>query len=92
VAGTIHQIDPMMVPRGSGPVRLVVEGEHFPPQGQALVTFDGVPLRTQIESSRRAEAELPAHLLSRVGTFPLRVYSPGEGTASNAVDFLVKFE
>jgi hypothetical protein len=65
-----------------------------------VVHFGGVRVRTTCTSGKELQAEIPAHLLSRVGTYTVLVANPGpvnikdplhEDERSNPKYFMVTF-
>jgi hypothetical protein len=94
----IARIAPVMAMEGGQPVALTIEGEGF--VRGSVVQFGGVRVRTTWTSGKELKAEIPAHLLSRVGTYPVMVTNPipvnvkdplHEDERSNARYFMVSF-
>jgi imidazolonepropionase-like amidohydrolase len=87
----IRSISPRVAEEGSDAVGLTVRGQDF--TTSSTVQFDGQLLPTTFVSSAEIRATVPAELLKRVGTYPVRVHNrpPGWGT-TNKANFFVKFK
>ncbi|OGQ79238.1 MAG: hypothetical protein A3F90_02435 [Deltaproteobacteria bacterium RIFCSPLOWO2_12_FULL_60_19] len=94
----IVRVSPVMAVEGSGPVTLAIEGEGF--VRGSVVQFGGVRVPTNCVSGKELQAQIPAHLLARVGTYTILVANPGpvaikdplhEDERSNPQYFMVGF-
>jgi hypothetical protein len=87
----ITSISPRVAEEGSGSFGLTVRGHDF--TTSSTVQFDGEMLTTTYVSSSELHTTVPARLVKRVGTYPVRVRNvpPGWGT-TNKANFFVKFK
>jgi imidazolonepropionase-like amidohydrolase len=87
----ITSISPRVAEEGSASFALTVRGHDF--TTSSLVQFDGQTLPTSYVSSSELRTTVPADLVKRVGTYPVRVYNrpPGWGK-TNKANFFVKFK
>ncbi len=80
-----------MVRQGSGDLTLSLQGEGF--LSTSVVRFADRWLRTELVDKNRLKATIPADLLRRVGTYPVRVeHRPPERGRTNRLYFIVKFQ
>jgi hypothetical protein len=86
----ITSISPRVAEEGSDSFELTVRGHEF--TTSSIVRFDGELLPTTYVNSSELRATVPARLVKRVGTYPVRVHNrpPGWGK-TNKANFFVKF-
>ncbi len=86
----ITDVTPRVAVEGSQTARISVQGDGF--GRSAMILFDGVPISTRYVKRGELEGTLPERLLTRVGTFEVKVENPRPGRGlSNALKFMVKF-
>jgi imidazolonepropionase-like amidohydrolase len=87
----ITSISPRVAEEGSGSFALIVRGYDF--TTSSVVQFDGKTLPTSYISTAELRTTVPAGLVTRVGTYPVRVQNrpPGWGR-TNKASFFVKFK
>jgi hypothetical protein len=86
----ITSISPRVAEEGSGSFAFTVRGHEF--TTSSIVQFDGETLATEFINSSELRTTVPARLVTKVGTYPVRVHNrpPGWGT-TNKANFFVKF-
>jgi len=86
----IRSISPRVVTEGSDSFQMTVRGVDF--TTSSVVQFDGETLPTSYIDSSELRITVPSRLVSKVGTYPVRVHNrpPGWGT-TNKANFFVKF-
>ncbi len=81
---------PKMATEEDSEVTITLEGDNF--IKASVVSFDGITVPTTFVKSTQIKATVPGVLLSRVGTFPITVWSPRPlGGTSNKLLFIVQF-
>lgn len=87
----ITSISPPVAVEGSGEFTLTVKGKDF--ITSSIVQFGDTMLRTEFVDSAELKASVPAELLKKAGTYPVRVAhrAPGWGN-TNQVSFFVKYK
>lgn len=87
----IRSISPRVIEEGSRTFQLTVRGTQF--TTSSVIQFDDETLATTYVDSTELRATVPATLVSRVGTYSVRVRNrpPGWGT-TNKANFFVKFK
>ncbi|MBI3940597.1 MAG: amidohydrolase family protein [Acidobacteria bacterium] len=87
----IQSISPTTVEEGSEALTLVVNGREF--ISSSVVQWGDRLLQTEMVDSTQLRASVPAELVRKVGTYPIRVVhrSPGWGK-TNTVYLIVKFK
>lgn len=84
----LTRLEPEVAEAGSGPLSLVVRGQHF--QEGAVVRWGETDLSTQFGSSNVVTATVSATLLASPGTVEVTVHNPGGADlVSNALPFVV---
>ena len=95
----IARISPTMAVEGGEPVTLAIEGEGF--VRGSVVQVGGIRVPTTCVNGKELQAQIPAHLLARVGTFMVLVVNPRpvsikdplhEDERSNPKYFMVEFK
>ena len=86
----ITSISPTSVTEGDNTFTLTIRGQDF--VTSSVVQLGSALLKTEFVDSTQLKATVPADLLSRVGTYPVRVVhrAPAWGT-TNAAFLIVKF-
>ncbi|MDH3532818.1 MAG: amidohydrolase family protein [Gammaproteobacteria bacterium] len=87
----IRSISPRVAQEGSDSFQLTVRGHEF--TTSSVIQFDGETLPTTYINSAELRTNVPARLVTRVGTYAVRVHNrpPGWGT-TNKANFFVKFK
>ena len=87
----IRSISPRVAEEGSDAFQLTVRGFEF--TTSSVIQFDGETLPTTYINATELRTNVPARLVTRVGTYPVRVHNrpPGWGT-TNKANFFVKFK
>ncbi|MGH9493640.1 MAG: IPT/TIG domain-containing protein [Candidatus Sulfotelmatobacter sp.] len=79
---TIASLDPASANAGTGPLQLEVNGAKF--AAGAVINFNGVAQTTQVVSTNKVEATIPASAVSASGSVPVTVTNPsGTGIYAN---------
>jgi hypothetical protein len=95
----ISRLSQGLTVEGSEAITLAIEGEGF--VRGSVVHFGGVRIPTVCDGAKELQAEIPAHLLARVGTYDVVVANPGpvsirdplhEDGRSNPKYFMVTFK
>jgi hypothetical protein len=87
----IRSISPRFAVEGSESFELTVKGHDF--TTSSVIYFDGEKLDTTYVNSSELWTKIPAGMVTKVGTYPVRVHNlpPGWG-ATNKANFFVKFK
>jgi hypothetical protein len=67
----LHALSPRTTELGSGPLTLILQGEHFTPLSKALV--EGTTITTFFSSTRQLVATMPLSMLNSLGIRRIRV-------------------
>ncbi len=87
---TVTGISPSSALVGSGPAVVTVTGTGFV-ANQSLVTVDGTPITTTVQSATQAQATLSSAVLNTAHSVQLRMQNPPPGGgASNAMAFTIQ--
>ena len=95
----IARISPTMAVEGGEPVTLAIEGEGF--VRGSVVQVGDIRVSTTCINGKEIQAQIPAHLLARVGTYMVLVVNPRpvsirdplhEDERSNPKYFMVGFQ
>jgi hypothetical protein len=95
----VARISPTITVEGSEAVKLAIEGDGF--VRGSVVHVDGVRVPTTCVSGKEIQAQIPADLLARVGTYTVLVVNPKpvsikdplhEDERSNPKSFMVTFK
>lgn len=80
----LHALSPRTTELGSGPLTLLLQGEHFTPLSKALV--EGTAITTFFSSTRQLVATMPLSMLNSIGIRRIRVRN-GDGQTSVELPF-----
>lgn len=85
-----RSLSPVIATEGDASAVLVVRGQNF--VKTSVVIFDGQWIPTAFLNPGELNATIPGRLLTRAGTFSVKVWSPKPGGGmSNDLKFMVKF-